>query len=97
MAEKRVSRRAVAGVAADAPAAREPEFKPFNRLPAGWDLAQTTAFLTAEGFELNEVPKDGSGWLQASKFLNIEDTYHYARIEFKGGYSVSVLEYAEDS
>ncbi len=79
------------------PAGKEPEFKPFNRLPAGWNLVQTKAFLTAEGFAFDEEPKAGKGYLQASKYIGPEDTRHYVRIEFKGGYSVHVLEFAADS
>src|SRR5262245_5557520 len=102
MAEKHLSRRAVilgtaaalsAGAAAsaypppaDPPAGAEPDFKPFNRLPAGWNLAQTKAFLTAEGFDFDEEPKDGNGWLQANKFIGGDNTHHYVRIEFKAGY-----------
>lgn len=86
------------GPAPDAlPAGRESGFKPFNRLPSGWNLVQTKAFLTAEGFAFDEEPKVGNGFLQASKYIGPEDTYHYVRIEFKGGYSVHVLEFAEDS
>ena len=35
------------------------------------------------------------GWLQASKFIGGDDTHHVIRIEFKAGYSVSVMEMAE--
>ena len=71
--------------------------RPFNRLPAGWNLVQTKAFLTAEGFAIDEEPKAGNGYLHAGKYIGPEDIYHYVRIEFKGEYSVHVLEFAEDS
>jgi len=84
-------------VAVSAPVNGEPEFKPFNRLPGGWNRAQTKAFLAAAGFEFDEEPKGLDGWLKASKFIGGDDTHHVVRIEFKAGYSVSVMEMAADN
>lgn len=79
------------------PVGKEPEFKSFNRLPDGWNLVQTKAFLSAEWFAFDEEPKSGNGHLRASKYIGPEDTYRCVRIEFEGGYSVHVLELATDS
>ena len=80
--------------AGDGPPPDEPTFEPFNRLPPGRNLAQTRAFLLAEGFTLYEVPRAGDGCLRARKFIGGDNTEHHVAIEFKAGYSVSVLEMA---
>ena len=75
----------------------EADFKPFNRLPVGMSLARARELLVAEGFRLTEEPKEGNGWLTASKALDTEGTYHSVRMQFKARQAVSVVEFAMSS